>query len=141
MTTLYAFFVFLVSLIPSKVILIQPVLAASPSPVIAQSTPPEAPRSVLPSPDVVRAYVYQRSSILGVNPKTAVCIVDHESQDCVNMRGDNGESRGCWMINKKWHPEVSDAVADSLASSTAWSLNRILKGYVTEWTTYAEYCR
>lgn len=76
------------------------------------------------------------AQIYGVNPIDALWIVSHESQDGRNMRGDDGQSRGFWMISDVWHPEVSTACADDLQCSTDWSLKRIRAGYINEWSTW-----
>jgi len=97
---------------------------------------PQEPSKPQNSPTAVRAYVVSRAKELGVNSVDAAWIVDHESQDGQNMRGDDGQSRGYWMISKVWHPEVSDRCADDLECSTDWSLRRILAGHIREWSTW-----
>jgi hypothetical protein len=93
--------------------------------------------SLIPtSPD---AYIRTEAAQKGVNPDFASCIVSHESQD-TDRPGDDGNSRGYWQISKIWHPEVSDAVAYSLQSSTLWSLNWIKAGHAAQWSTYGLYC-
>jgi hypothetical protein len=87
----------------------------------------------------VAAYVRQEAVAYGVNPTDALWIVSHESQDGQNMRGDDGQSRGYWMISDIWHPEVSTACADDLPCSTAWSLKWIFAGNISQWSTWA--CR
>jgi hypothetical protein len=42
------------------------------------------------------------------------------------VRGDDGQSRGYWMISNVWNPEVSTTCADDLQCSTEWSLKWIL---------------
>lgn len=89
---------------------------------------------------VVEAYISQQAQILGVSSTDALFIVSHESQDGVHMRGDDGQSRGYWMISSIWHPEISDACADDLVCSTDWSLHWILQGHIDQWTTWRERC-
>jgi hypothetical protein len=72
----------------------------------------------------------------GVNPKLALWIVKHESQFNPRAKGDGEASRGLWQISKIYHPEVSDAVAFNVTSSTKWSLKRIRSGKAKEWSTY-----
>jgi hypothetical protein len=93
-----------------------------------------------PSPAEVDAYVRAQAVLLGVNPNIASFIVSHESQDGQNMSGDDGQSRGYWMISRIYHPEVSDACADDLACSTIWSLRWILAGHINEWSTWRFRC-
>ena len=88
----------------------------------------------------VRAYVIAQAKAYAVNPDEADWIVSHESQYCQNMHGDDGQSRGCWMISSVYHPEVSDACAYDLQCSTAWSLKWILAGHINEWSTM-RFCR
>jgi hypothetical protein len=62
----------------------------------------------------VAAYIRQEAISYGVSPTEALWIVSHESQDGQNMRGDDGQSRGYWMISSVYHPEVSTACVDNL---------------------------
>ena len=88
----------------------------------------------------VKAYVQTQAIENGVNPKLALWIVKHESEFNPRARGDGEASRGLWQISRIYHPEVSDAVAFNVASSTEWSLERIRSGKVNEWSTYRN-CR
>ncbi len=88
----------------------------------------------------VKAYVRTQAVEYGVNPKLALWIVKHESQFNPRAKGDGEASRGLWQISKIYHPEVSDAMAFNVASSTEWSLERIRSGKVNEWSTY-RFCR
>jgi hypothetical protein len=88
----------------------------------------------------VKAYVQTEASEYGVNPKLALWIVKHESEFNPRAKGDGAASRGLWQISKIYHPEVSDAMAFNVASSTEWSLERIRSGKVNEWSTY-RFCR
>jgi hypothetical protein len=92
------------------------------------------------SPESIRTYVATQAGLYGVNPRKAVWIVDHESQDGRNMRGDSGHSRGYFMISNLYHPEVATGCADDLPCATAWTMKRILAGRINDWTTY-KYCR
>jgi len=96
--------------------------------------------SVKPSPQEVKAYVRTQAVEYGVNPKLALWIVKHESQFNPRAKGDGEASRGLWQISRIYHPEVSDAMAFNVASSTEWSLERIRSGKAYEWSTY-RYCR
>ena len=84
----------------------------------------------------VAAYVRQEAIAYRVNPTDALWIISHESQDGLNMRGDDGQSRGYWMISDVYHPEVSTACADDLQCSTEWSLKWILAGHIDQWSTW-----
>ena len=88
----------------------------------------------------VKAYVRTQAVEYGVNPNLALWIVKHESQFNPRAKGDGEASRGLWQISKIYHPEVSDAMAFNVASSTEWSLERIRSGKVNEWSTY-RFCR
>lgn len=94
----------------------------------------------VPTARAVKAYVETQAIKHGVNPILATWIVKHESQFNPRAKGDGEASRGLWQISKIYHPEVSDAVAFNMASSTAWSLGRIRAGKAYEWSTY-HYCR
>jgi hypothetical protein len=88
----------------------------------------------------VKAYVEARALKYGVNPNLAIWIVRHESQFNPRAKGDGEASRGLWQISKIYHPEVTDAMAFNVASSTEWSLGRIRAGKAHEWSTY-RFCR
>ena len=88
----------------------------------------------------VKAYVQTEATEYGVNPKLALWIVKHESQFNPRAKGDGEASRGLWQISRIYHPEVTDAMAFNVASSTEWSLERIRSGKVNEWSTY-RFCR
>ena len=88
----------------------------------------------------VKAYVEAQALQHGVDPNLATWIVRHESQFNPRAKGDGEASRGLWQISKIYHPEVTDAVAFSAASSTEWSLGRIREGKASEWSTY-RFCR
>jgi hypothetical protein len=103
------------------------------------ANPPKL-QSVKPSPQEVKAYVRTQAVEYGVNPKLALWIVKHESQFNPRAKGDGEASRGLWQISRIYHPEVSDAMAFNVASSTEWSLERIRSGKAYEWSTY-RYCR
>ena len=93
-----------------------------------------------PTAQEVKSYVQTQAMERGVNPKLALWIVKHESQFNPRAKGDGEASRGLWQISRIYHPEVSDAVAFNVASSTEWSLDRIRSGKVNEWSTY-RFCR
>jgi hypothetical protein len=93
-----------------------------------------------PTAQEVKAYVQTEAAELGVNPKLALWIVKHESEFNPRAKGDGEASRGLWQISKIYHPEVSDAMAFNVASSTEWSLERIRSGKANEWSTY-RFCR
>ena len=88
----------------------------------------------------LKAFVEAQALQHGVDPNLATWIVRHESQFNPRAKGDGEASRGLWQISKIYHPEVSDAVAFSAASSTEWSLGRIREGKAYEWSTY-RFCR
>lgn len=84
----------------------------------------------------VRAYVQGAAKAAGVDPRVAEWIVAHESQHYPQATGDGGESRGLWQINRIYHPEVSDQCAYDVRCSTDWALERIMDGYIDEWSTW-----
>jgi hypothetical protein len=115
-----------------------------------QETRPASPSSASVNPaylpdrrtaaQQVKAYVQAQALEYGVNPKLALWIVKHESEFNPRAKGDGEASRGLWQISKIYHPEVSDATAFNVASSTEWSLERIRSGKANEWSTY-RFCR
>jgi len=92
------------------------------------------------NPQEVKAYVQTEAVEHGVNPTLALWIVKHESEFNPRAKGDGEASRGLWQISRIYHPEVSDAMAFNVASSTQWSLERIRSGKANEWSTY-RFCR
>jgi hypothetical protein len=96
--------------------------------------------SATPTAREVKGYVQTQALQHGVDPKLALWIVKHESHFNPRAKGDGEASRGLWQISKIYHPEVSDAMAFNVASSTEWSLERIRSGKVNEWSTYRN-CR
>jgi hypothetical protein len=122
-----------------SLVLLPKVYAISPAPVGHPSIAPKLAQDapvIQTSPSAVRAYVVSMAKELGVNPVDAAWIVAHESQDGINMRGDDGQSRGFWMISNIYHPEVSNACADDLQCSTDWSLKWIIAGHIEQWSTW-----
>src|SRR5665213_1844427 len=93
-----------------------------------------------PAALAVKAYVRTQAVEHGVNPALALWIVKHESQFNPRAKGDGEASRGLWQISRIYHPEVSDAMAFNVRSSTQWSLERIREGKANEWSTY-RFCR
>lgn len=45
----------------------------------------------------------------------------------------NSTDRGLFQINNYWHYEVSDACAFDIECATKWTMDRINKGYQSEW--------
>ena len=84
----------------------------------------------------VKAFVRSEAVEYGVDPLLALWIVKHESSFNPRAKGDGEASRGLWQISRIYHPEVSDAMAFNVASSTEWSLDRIRSGKVYEWSSY-----
>jgi hypothetical protein len=88
----------------------------------------------------VKAYVRTEAVDHGVDPMLALWIVKHESHFNPRAKGDGEASRGLWQISKIYHPEVTDAMAFNVRSSTEWSLERIRAGKANEWSTF-RFCR
>lgn len=89
-----------------------------------------------PSVREVKAYVRTQAVEQGVDPNLALWIVKHESSFNPRAKGDGDASRGLWQISRIYHPEVTDAEAYSMTSSTGWSLGRIRSGRANEWSSY-----
>jgi hypothetical protein len=100
----------------------------------------QKPKSSLTTSEQLAAYIQTQALKHGVSPKLALWIVRHESQFNPRARGDGDASRGLWQISKIYHPEVSDAMAFGVRSSTQWSLERIKSGKANEWSTY-RFCK
>jgi hypothetical protein len=97
-------------------------------------------QNTLTTSSQVAAYIQTQALKHGVSPKLALWIVKHESQFNPRAKGDGEASRGLWQISKIYHPEVSDAMAFNVRSSTQWSLERIRSGKANEWSTY-RFCK
>ncbi|HTC63057.1 MAG TPA: transglycosylase SLT domain-containing protein [Candidatus Saccharimonadales bacterium] len=98
------------------------------------------PQSGLTTSAQLAAYIQSQALKHGVSPTLALWIVRHESQFNPRAKGDGEASRGLWQISKIYHPEVSDATAFGVKSSTQWSLERIKSGKANEWSTY-RFCK
>ena len=92
------------------------------------------------SPEYVKEYVAQQAKVEGVNVQKVLWILNKESQDGQRMTGDDGMSRGYFMIDRKYHPEVSDACAMDLKCSLQFALNLIKSGQINQFSTY-KFCR
>ncbi len=117
------------------------VYAIAPLPTHAIKTPPSAisgQETTIPSSSV-REYVANQAKIYGIDPIKILWILSKESQDCQNLTGDDGNSRGCMMISSIYHPEVSKTCAMNLPCSLQWSLNFIAKNpkNMMQWSTFA----
>ena len=93
-----------------------------------------------PTPEEAREYVALEAKKAGVNVSKSLWVLDHESEDGNRMIGDDGQSIGWFQISRKYHPEISVSCAMSLPCSTSFFLQSVLRGKITEWTTY-KYCR
>lgn len=107
------------------------------------------------SSSTVAYFVTGMAKIYGVDPATAVWIASHESQlswrgDVFNPalvgdddkicpqgpnKGKKQRSRGLWQISDCYHPEVSDAVAFDIVSSTIWAMPQMKKN-PNQWSTW-----
>jgi hypothetical protein len=125
--------------LPPKVIIYKHHFAR-PAGALRDQNNPEYSRNDGPAPQAVKAYVQTQALEHRIDPRIALWIVRHESQFNPRAKGDGEASRGLWQISRIYHPEVSDAMAFSVASSTEWSLERIREGKVNEWSTY-RFCR
>lgn len=117
-----------VSLIPRRIAIEPPVAQAA------------TVSNKIDSTSTVKQYVEAQAKLLGVSIIPVDWILDHESQDGTNMKGDDGKSIGYWMIYLAKHPEVSYACAMNLQCSTQWTLTQILKGNINWWTTWKYRC-
>jgi hypothetical protein len=136
---LFTLFFKITSVLPPRTVLVTPTRAETTS---TAPIPAQKPiQDTISSPEAVILYVRQQAFLKGVNPEIALFIVAPESQDGVNIHGDDGNSRGVWMISDIYHPEVSDQCAYDLTCSTAWSLNWILAGHISQWSTWRLRCK
>lgn len=55
------------------------------------------------------------------------------NQFALNNNGKYGIDRGVFQINSKYHPEVSTECAMNIRCATEWTIDRINKGYQSEW--------
>jgi hypothetical protein len=101
---------------------------------------PQRRQGVVFAASQLQSYIQAQALKHGVSPKLALWIVKHESQFNPRAKGDGEASRGLWQISKIYHPEVSDAMAFNVRSSTQWSHERIRSGKANEWSTY-RFCR
>ena len=103
------------------------------------------------SKDKIRAVVKQEAVIYGISPNRADFILNHESQYCgwdrdgkyePDIKGDDGDSIGCWQVYLKAHSDptkqdfISPACASNLLCSTDWSFRMMDLGYISWWSTW-----
>lgn len=88
----------------------------------------------------IKNYILSQAKAENVSTTIISWIVQHESQWGQKMVGDDGNSRGIWMISRIWHPEVSQQCAMDMKCSTQFSLNLIKKGQADQWSTWRLRC-
>jgi hypothetical protein len=90
------------------------------------------------SPAYIQEYIRDEFNKAGIDPQIGLKIAFCESRyilDAVGYnKGDNGIDRGLWMINSKWHSEVSDECAFDLECSTKEAIRIIKQRGFKEWT-------
>jgi hypothetical protein len=93
---------------------------------------------------ITQAYAKQLLLNLGMSPRNALigsAIMMAESSGKTDARNGNnpngGIDRGPWQINSRWHPEVTDTVADT-PELAAVEVDRISKHGLdwTQWSTF-----
>jgi hypothetical protein len=124
---------------PLKVTIYKSRRGPTPS-IFSGSATRQQPQGVATAAVRLQSYIQTQAVKYGVSPRLALWIVRHESQFNPRAKGDGEASRGLWQISKIYHPEVSDAMAFNVRSSTQWSLQRIRSGKANEWSTY-RFCR
>jgi hypothetical protein len=86
-------------------------------------------------------YIVQTAKEYGINPIDALFIIGKESQDCVNLSGDDGISIGYWMFNLKANPQVSYSCASNFECSTNLAMKWISEGKINAWSTWRFRCK
>ena len=104
--------------------------------------------------EVTKEYVRLTALASGVNPQVALWIVKKESNFDPNVIGDTKEAlcpvgpnkgkiqraRGIFQLSDCWHPNISDEVAFSVASSTAIAMKWLKEGKENWWSVF-RFCR
>ncbi len=92
------------------------------------------------SVEYIKSYILSQAKAENVSTTIVAWIVQRESQWGQRMFGDDGNSRGIWMISRIWHPEVSQQCAMDLKCSTQFALNLIKKGGQNQWSSWRLRC-
>lgn len=89
-------------------------------------------------PAYIQEYIRDEFNRAGLDSEKGLKVAFCESRyvlDAVGYnKGDNGIDRGLWMLNSKWHPEVSDECAFDLECSTKEAIRIIKQRGFKEWT-------
>ena len=109
------------------------------------------PILVFNSTTSIAVYISQQCLLQNVSIKQCLAIIEHESQFNPRALGDDElicksgpnkgkpvHSRGLWQVNDCAWPEVTDDVAFSVVSSTAWAIPHF-KQNPWWWSTYKLY--
>lgn len=90
--------------------------------------------------DDIKSYILSRAKAENVSTTIVSWIVEHESQWGRRMVGDDGKSLGIWMIDRQYHPNISEQCADSMTCSTRVSLEWLKQGKQDMWSTWRLRC-
>ena len=78
----------------------------------------------------------------GVDPDLAVRVAKAESSlipSAININTDGSKDRGIFQINDKWHPEVSDEMAQDIVQATKFFCAAFKNGNLKWWSATQKY--
>lgn len=90
--------------------------------------------------ETVRRVVREEAIKHGVDPELADWIVKKESNYNSKAIGDDGNSRGLWMISSIYNPQVSDKCAFDVKCSTNWAMKELAAGNKNKWSV-VRFCK
>lgn len=88
----------------------------------------------------IRGFIREQAIKYGVDPELADWIVKKESNYSPLAVGDDGNSRGLWMISSIYNPQVSDRCAFDIKCSTDWAIKELVAGNKNKWSV-VKYCK
>ena len=92
------------------------------------------------STEYIKSYILSQAKAENVSTTIVSWIVEHESQWGRRMVGDDGKSLGIWMIDRQYHPNISEQCANSMTCSTRVSLEWLKQGKQDIWSTWRLRC-
>lgn len=83
---------------------------------------------------IIREFIRGEAIKHGIDQKLVDWIVKKESNYNPLAVGDDGNSRGLWMISSIYNPQVSDKCAFDVECSTAWAMKELAAGNKNKWS-------
>ena len=99
---------------------------------IPEQVPPIAIEEPVVQEKTLKEEAFKIATEHNISPKTFSNLIYYESR--WNPDADNGYDRGIVQINRKSHPEVTDAQAFDPIWAMNWAADEIVAGKISQWT-------